>query len=713
MKVAAYKNSYYEEETNSVVLMPVTKSLVSLENKNDISAMEVNTSVNHIIEKFFLLKKKDKDIIVIFGDKQSIMNIKYYPKKDMYKFKITSVKKSEKPFWEEFKKRYKLEYQISKVSIEEFVANFGIRFSALENEKYEISFVNNNEVETYELKDSNPKFADTKFKNSSSRNNSEITSIKKFFESIKEEIIIPHYQRDYMWEERQVNQLMSDLFYTIELNIKGVKYNHFLGNIVLTTSDEANLSLVDGQQRLTTFMLLFNAINEQYGNESNELMNIIYTHESKLKLNQKKYIRNTIEEQFDSNEKETIDNKISINTNIMRKTIKESTYTYSEILKYGLNKMSIQKLILPSEYDENTVFETLNARGLELSNYDLIKAFLFAFDEYNEHITDYETHIENKNNTNITINEHKMMDLFRDYLAMKAGELYSKSRVDTKQKTLYTGFKDYIKKEYEKTRVTRNIYEKEYKSLFEFKEAGERLESLKNKYFEIVPLQKYNKECNALLKTLCYVEKSESRLHDGLNEYSKYIVRKCLLNKQRVSWEHAKTAHHIFKKHTNSFCSSEILKELKEKKLYIFKTDLPNDKKIIERAMSLDYKNSSAVFLHCMLESKIDRPGASYTFEKVSAEHIYPQNPAGVVNEEALKVVDRLGNYCLLDGKSNSIQQNLNFKEKLNKKLYESSAYYYTSKLQSKAEYKLLDEFNEQAILSRSDEIIRAILERY
>lgn len=713
MKIAAYTKSYYDEITNSIVLTPVAKSLVSLENKNDTSAMEVNKKMNDLIEKFFSLNKESKQIKVVFANREAMMDIVYYSKKDMYKFKISSLVDTEIEFWKYFKKSYKLEYFSTSVSIEEFVSNFGVKFIKIEKDIYDLAFVNNNVIDSYVLSDNNMQYGDTKFKNSSSRNPSEITTILNFFKSIKEEMMIPHYQRDYMWDEIQVNQLMLDLFYTIDQSKSDVKYNHFLGNIVLTRKENNKLNLVDGQQRLTTFMLLFFAINKCYDEKEKSLLNIIYTHEHKLKVNQKKYAAEAIGEQFKASKITDLDNKISTNINQIIKLLKQSNYTLDELIENGLANMYIQKLILPNEFDENTVFETLNARGLELSNYDLIKAFIFAFEGYDKHIYDFESQIENKNDIDISINVDRMHDLIRDYLAMKTGKLYSKNRVDSKEQTLYKGYKEYIENEYKIKKMTEVAYKSEYKSLLMFKRAEDRLEELKKEYFEIIPLQKYYKESNSLLKTLCYVETNKSRFYDGLNEYSSYIVRKCLMNGKNTSWEHAKTAKYLFENHTSSFCSSEIIRKLKENNDGVFKFKVPIDKKIMSVACDNDYTNKAATFLYSMLESKVKRDGATYTFKKVSAEHIYPQTAKDMVSEEADKLVNRLGNFCLLDGKSNSKVQNSTFQEKMKSKKYQTSVYFYTSQIQDNSDYKFLDIFNERAIDCRTRQIIEEILEKY
>ena len=63
---------------------------------------------------------------------------------------------------------------------------------------------------------------------------------------------IPKFQRDYSWEAEQWDDLWFDLMSLIE----NEEMEHYMGYLVLQTSNNKNFSIIDGQQRLTTMSLL-------------------------------------------------------------------------------------------------------------------------------------------------------------------------------------------------------------------------------------------------------------------------------------------------------------------------------------------------------------------------------------------------------------------------------------------------------------------------
>ncbi|MCG7432877.1 DUF262 domain-containing HNH endonuclease family protein [Kocuria indica] len=69
--------------------------------------------------------------------------------------------------------------------------------------------------------------------------------------------IIPRYQRDYAWEEENVQDLWDDLRLNGELG-------YFIGNMVVHSSGPEQWDLVDGQQRLTTILIAIIAIKDAY-----------------------------------------------------------------------------------------------------------------------------------------------------------------------------------------------------------------------------------------------------------------------------------------------------------------------------------------------------------------------------------------------------------------------------------------------------------------
>ena len=72
-------------------------------------------------------------------------------------------------------------------------------------------------------------------------------------------IVVPVYQRQYRWDIGACEQLLGDIRAVSEA---GDRHTHFLGSILSTTStvDDAELVLIDGQQRITTLMLLVAAM---------------------------------------------------------------------------------------------------------------------------------------------------------------------------------------------------------------------------------------------------------------------------------------------------------------------------------------------------------------------------------------------------------------------------------------------------------------------
>ena len=86
--------------------------------------------------------------------------------------------------------------------------------------------------------------------------------------------MIPDYQRPYAWEEKECQTLWDDLFAFAFSDEDSEKFNsdeeYFLGPIVTFKNAEGKMEIIDGQQRLTTLMLLLRAFYERYGSMKND-----------------------------------------------------------------------------------------------------------------------------------------------------------------------------------------------------------------------------------------------------------------------------------------------------------------------------------------------------------------------------------------------------------------------------------------------------------
>lgn len=80
-------------------------------------------------------------------------------------------------------------------------------------------------------------------------------SLRKLLGMEDEQFRIPHYQRPYSWTSEQVDDLWDDL-------TANASTGHFLGSLVLAGEDETKPHVIDGQQRLTTLMMILAALRD-------------------------------------------------------------------------------------------------------------------------------------------------------------------------------------------------------------------------------------------------------------------------------------------------------------------------------------------------------------------------------------------------------------------------------------------------------------------
>lgn len=92
-------------------------------------------------------------------------------------------------------------------------------------------------------------------------------TVKELFENKKSDFLIPDYQRPYAWTEIECQTLWEDIQLFAFPDDNCDKFNnsdeYFLGPIVTFRNQKDQIEVIDGQQRLTTLMLLLRAIYEK------------------------------------------------------------------------------------------------------------------------------------------------------------------------------------------------------------------------------------------------------------------------------------------------------------------------------------------------------------------------------------------------------------------------------------------------------------------
>lgn len=214
---------------------------------------------------------------------------------------------------------------------------------------------------------------------------------------------VPDFQREYVWERDQVERLLQDVqdeFFDEEGRlIKGPEY--FLGSIVVCRDDDGTLSLIDGQQRMTTIFLILCAIRDllEESDESpsdtlkgqiaassiNDVGDEVFRHRLVLQYDDSKGIlgqvvddpayldevkEKTISVQRISSAYRDIVEFLRANDDSPAKKLKLFYATFTKRVK-------LIRIITPSLTNALKVFETVNDRGVGLNAMDLLKNLLF------------------------------------------------------------------------------------------------------------------------------------------------------------------------------------------------------------------------------------------------------------------------------------------------------------------------------------------------
>jgi hypothetical protein len=219
---------------------------------------------------------------------------------------------------------------------------------------------------------------------------------------------VPPFQRDYSWGEEEWEDLWTDILGTLP---KDGEPAHYMGYLVLQTSDSRTFEVIDGQQRLTTTSLIVLAamrvmkkiISENRNPEDNQrrleqiratyigyLDPVTLTSRNKLALNRNNdsYYRDYLVKLADH----LPQRGFPASTHSMRKGFEwferkmqvmvrnesDPGMALAQLIESMSDKLFFTVITVADELNAYKVFETLNARGVRLSATDLLKNWLFS-----------------------------------------------------------------------------------------------------------------------------------------------------------------------------------------------------------------------------------------------------------------------------------------------------------------------------------------------
>lgn len=230
-------------------------------------------------------------------------------------------------------------------------------------------------------------------------------NIMKLFEDKKSDFLIPDYQRPYAWGEDECKTLWDDIFEFAFPNNNVDDFNseeeYYLGPIVTFRNDDGKKEIIDGQQRLTTLMLLLRAFYVKFGKMQNDnskkmrenIEKCIWKtdefgnpNKSALKINSEVATDNDKEEFLkilNTGDATNMKSRYAENYKFFQKQIDGFLNNYPSYFAYLPARILNNCILLPIEADDqNTalrIFSTLNDRGLPLSDADIFKAQFYKY----------------------------------------------------------------------------------------------------------------------------------------------------------------------------------------------------------------------------------------------------------------------------------------------------------------------------------------------
>lgn len=267
---------------------------------------------------------------------------------------------------------------------------------------------------------------------------------------------VPIYQRGYDWGSLQCRQIYDDI---VRIGAKDDAM-HFLGAI--TYVDEGGFvheyQLIDGQQRLTTIMLLLCALKKHIVDGSSVskeqvdhlLFNTGYNGDEHYKL---------VLTDDDKSFRAVLDGDISEDQNNITSNLRYFTKRLSEdknacdVVWRGINKLNVVRVMIDKHSDAQAIFESMNSTGLSLTPTDMIKNFILMPHNKSKQQKIYKNHWMPMEKS---LGEH-LQEFLRVYLMM------SIHKNVCKKTCMYNEFKSWMKDRDKETEAeTMHEYSKHY-----------------------------------------------------------------------------------------------------------------------------------------------------------------------------------------------------------------------------------------------------------
>ena len=514
-------------------------------------------------------------------------------------------------------------------------------------------------------------------------------SIYELLSDRKADYIIPDYQRPYAWDEDSCQTLWDDIFSFAIPDNDATKFDtsdeYFLGSIVTFENDKKQQEVIDGQQRLTTFMLLlrafydrFTKMQDQDSKDFSERIASCIWKTNEMGKPDKEHLKidSVVATDKDKDEFLSILKTGNVNSsqtsryaNNFRFFLKKVDDFINDFPKFAeklpariLNNCILMPIEAESQDTALRIFSTLNDRGLPLSDSDIFKAQFYQYykqkseDDRNEFIKDWKKLEETCEKIFHPITGTPMDDLFTRYM------YFIRAKRDNNKSST--------------TESLRRFYERDKYSVLKQDDTFENLKDLAQFWEDITDQnrERFSEEVLKKLFILNYAPNSmwnyfisvyylANRTEDGKlddEDFKMFLDRTIAF-----IWGYAIMHPGVNALRTPIFAEMLNIVNLNEVTFSDFKFDKEQTRSAI---LIYDFKNGrpitkSMLALRMMLNKEQSYPKLSQQFD---IEHIYPrkrqENEKGLSNN---RQIDLLGNKSLLEKRVNIRASDYRFEDKI------------------------------------------------
>ena len=514
-------------------------------------------------------------------------------------------------------------------------------------------------------------------------------SIYALLSDRKADYIIPDYQRPYAWDEDSCQTLWDDIFSFAIPDNDATKFDtndeYFLGSIVTFENDRKQKEVIDGQQRLTTFMLLlrafydrFTKMQDQGSKDFSERIASCIWKTDEMGKPDKDHLKIDSVVATDKDKEEFLSilrtgivtndqtSRYANNFRFFLKKVDEFINSFPTFAKNLPARILNNCILMPIEAESQDtalrIFSTLNDRGLPLSDSDIFKAQFYQYykqkseDDRDEFIKDWKKLEETCEKIFHPITGTPMDDLFTRYM------YFIRAKRDNNKSST--------------TESLRRFYERDKYSVLKQDDTFENLKDLAQFWEDITDQnrERFSEEVLKKLFILNYAPNSmwnyfisvyylANRTEDGKlddEDFKMFLDRTIAF-----IWGYAIMHPGVNALRTPIFAEMLNIVNLNEVTFSDFKFDKEQTRSAI---LIYDFKNGrpitkSMLALRMMLNKEQSYPKLSQQFD---IEHIYPrkrqENEKGLSNN---RQIDLLGNKSLLEKRINIRASDYRFEDKI------------------------------------------------